>query len=56
MIDIKDVRNAYDENKISNVGFVRSPDNPADGFTKVQTCDALNRIMSTGMCDLPVSE
>ena len=52
MIDIKDVRESYEQLKISNVGFVRSEDNPADALTKAKTCSALNRILSTGLIDL----
>lgn len=32
--DIKDVRESYEQLKISNVGFVRSEHNPRDDFTK----------------------
>lgn len=39
MIDIKDVRDGYENMHISNVGFVRSENNPADAFTKVKYCD-----------------
>ena len=56
MIDIKDVRESYENHLISNVGFVRSEDNPADAFTKPKHCDALNRIMTTGFIDLHVDE
>ena len=56
MIDIKDVRESYEQQLISNVGFVRSADNPADAFTKVKHCDSLHRILSTGNIDLHVEE
>ena len=56
MIDIKDVRESYEHQLISNVGFVRSEDNPADAFTKPKHCDALQRILRTGYIDLHVEE
>ena len=56
MIDIKDVRESYESQKISNVGFVRSEDNPADAFTKSKHCDALESILRTGAIDLHVDE
>ena len=56
MIDIKDVRDAYEQMKISNVGFVHSHNNLADALTKERPCDALNRILTTGLIDLDVEE
>ena len=56
MIDIKDVRESYESQKISHVGFVRSEDNPANAFTKSKHCDALERILRTGTIDLHVDE
>lgn len=56
MIDISVVRQAYDREEISNVGFVRTKDNPADAFTKVCDCDALNQIVLTATCDLPIEQ
>ncbi len=34
MIDLQAVRDAYKSHEISNVGFIRGPENPADGMTK----------------------
>ncbi len=34
MLDLHPVREAYQEEKISNIGFVRSSENFADGLTK----------------------
>jgi Reverse transcriptase (RNA-dependent DNA polymerase) len=44
MIDITAVREAYFKQEISDVGFVRTKNNPADAFTKVGKCDALEYI------------
>lgn len=48
MIDIQAVRNGYDKQEISDIGFVRTQNNPADGFTKTAKCEALNEILRTG--------
>lgn len=56
MTDIKDVREAYEQQRISNVGFVCSENNLTDAFTKEKPCDALNRILSNGFIDLHVEE
>ena len=34
MIDITAVRNAYNDQELSDVGFIRTKYNPADAFTK----------------------
>lgn len=34
MIDFQSVRDSYATHEISNVGFIREPNNPADGMTK----------------------
>ena len=56
MIDITSVRDAYNMEEISNVGFVRTAYNPADAFTKVDKCQALETILSTGSCALPIEQ
>jgi len=48
MIDVQVVRDAYSTQEISNVGFIRGPDNPADGLTKTGKCQALQDILLTG--------
>ena len=42
--------------EISNVGYVRTAYNPADAFTKVDKCTALENILTTGSCDLPIEQ
>ncbi len=54
MIDIKGVREAYEAEEISNVGWVRSEDNPADGLTKRGRCGALEKFLDTGRPDVEV--
>ena len=51
MIDITSVRKAYENQEISDVGFVRSNHNPADALTKTSKCKALDTIIHTGKCD-----
>ncbi len=54
MIDISVVREAYTAQEISNVGFVRSPNNPADGMTKAGKCASLTDLITTGKAKFPV--
>ncbi len=42
MIDLQAGRDAYALYDISNVGFIRSPNNLADGLTKIDNCHALH--------------
>ena len=56
MIDITAVRNAYNDQELSDVGFVRTKYNPADAFTKLGSCEALNTIIQTGICKLPIEQ
>ena len=45
MIDISAVREAYGKQEISDVGFVTTKNNPADAFTKITYCEALQSII-----------
>jgi hypothetical protein len=56
MIDITAVRNAYNDQELSDVGFVRTKYNPADAFTKIGYCEALETIFKTGIYDLPTEQ
>ena len=56
IIDIKDDRESYESMKMSNVGFVRSENNPADAFTKPKFCAALESMLAIGVIDLNVEE
>jgi hypothetical protein len=49
MIDITAVRDAHNDQEISDAGFVRTKDNPADAFTKIGKCDALETITQAGL-------
>ncbi len=51
MIDLQAVRDAYAVHDISNVGFIRGPNNPADGLTKNNNFHALYHMLLTGKCD-----
>ena len=50
MIDIFAINQAYDGREITNVGFVRSENNIANGFTKVMKSESLLNVMATGLC------
>ena len=56
MIDIKAVREAYGSTLISDVGFVRSHNNPADAFTKLGHCPALSYVLEEGKSDFDVEQ
>ena len=54
MIDILVVREAYEDNKISNVGFIRTDQNSADAMTKMMHSKVLSRLMNQNKCDVIV--
>lgn len=56
MVDIASAREAYAENLISNVGLIRSEHNPADGLTKIDSNDALSRLLRRHRLDHPVEQ
>ena len=56
MIDLQAVRDAYTSHEISNVGFLRAPNNPADGMTKIGPCAALDHLLRTGKTDFLVEQ
>ena len=56
LIDVKAVREAYENFEVSDVGFLRSDQNPADSFTKLNCNAALNRILSENKCDFHISQ
>lgn len=55
-IDIQVIREAYEKHEISDVGFIRSENNPADAFTKLQYNRALSKIMEKGLADFDVEK
>jgi len=56
MIDLQAVRNAYSAHEISNIGFLRGPNNPADGLTKIAKCPALVHLLRTGKCNFKIDQ
>ena len=48
MLDIHAARQAYQAQEISNIGFVRSCDNLADGLTKANMQKSLLNLLKTG--------
>ena len=55
-IDLQAVCDAYAVRDISNVGFIRGPNNPADGLTKIGEFHALYHMLLTGKCDFIVEQ
>ncbi len=56
MIDLHPVLDAYKSHEISNIGFIRGPNNLADGMTKPFKCDSLNRLLRTGKADFTMDQ
>lgn len=56
LIHVKAVREDYEKFELSDVGFVRSENNPSDGFTKLNCNDALFKILSTNKCDFDIEQ
>ena len=56
MIDVKVAREAYARHDISDVGWLRSHNNPADGLTKIGKCTSLTRLLDTGVLQLEVEQ
>ena len=54
MIDQQAVSDAYAVHDVSNVGFIRGPNNPADGLTKIGNCHDLYHLIRTGKSDFIV--
>ena len=50
-IDLHAVRDEYATHEISNFGFVRGPNNSADGMTKLGHCSALDHLLREGKVD-----
>ena len=48
MFDVHAAREAYKRKEISNIGFVRSSENLADGLTKGNMQKALLNLLQTG--------
>ena len=54
MLDVYAARQAYKEHDISNVGFVRSNQNIADGLTKCINHEAILNVITTGKLSIKV--
>lgn len=52
MIDIQAGIEAYHDQKIDDMGWVKSENNLADGLTKVNKCDLIQRTMRTGKLEI----
>lgn len=56
MIDIQAARESYGKQEISDIGWIRSEDNPADGLTKPTPCRALEHLLHTGSLDVNIQQ
>lgn len=56
MTDIHSVREAYNKFEISDIGFIRTHNNPADAFTKLGPNDALEHLLRNGRADFEVEQ
>lgn len=56
MIDVQTIREAYEKMEISDVGWIRSEQNPADALTKVKDNEVLDRIIDEGILDHEVDQ
>ena len=56
MIDIEATRQAYDEEVINNLGWIRREYNIADSLTKIQINSIMKKFMLTGKIDLVVEQ
>ena len=56
MIDITSVRDANNMEELSNVYCFRTAHTLTDAFTKVEKCHALETILKTGSCSLPIKQ
>ena len=56
MIDVQAAREAYDKQEISDIGWIRSKENPAEELTKSAPCLALDRVMDTGTVNTQVHQ
>lgn len=51
MIDFQVVHNGFERLEISYIGFLLTKNNPADAFTKIGNCEALNKLLRSGIID-----
>lgn len=55
-IDITTVKDEYDVEDVSNVGFVRTAHDTAGAFPKVNRCSALTSILENQTCSLTIEK
>ena len=56
MIDLQGVWDAYKSQDISNFGFIRGPNNPADGMTRPSKGVSLHDLLRTGKAIFSVDQ
>ena len=56
MLDIYATRQGYKEQEISNIGFVRSNHNIADGLKKSKNQEVLRNVISTGKMSIEAGQ
>lgn len=55
-IVIKATTEAFAKSEVSNIGWVQTHKNLADGLTKLTTCDVLEKLLDTGTMNLQVEK
>ena len=56
MIDLRSVRECYENQELDNVAHIRSQFNPADSLTKIKRNSILDQILSDGKIHHPVDQ
>jgi len=56
MIDIKAIRESYNERELSNIALIASEDNPADAMTKMKSNSSLLSLMKTNTISHPIRQ
>ena len=56
LIDIAGLREAYRNGELSNLGWIRSGNNPADALTKDKRESTLHRLLTSKVLDIPIAQ
>lgn len=54
MVDVRPAKQAYENGDISDVGWIQSDYNLAEGLTKMVRCRVLEEFMDTGAVNTPI--
>ena len=56
MVDLKSIRDAYENREIANVALVASEHNPADALAKIKSNSSLRQLMDTARISHPIRQ